>query len=164
MNTVNFTIRKVCSGWFVCRFSDIEVWASDAWGHDGAKQLLVLLANCVSGLWEEGYAVLDGEPGTSMIHIRAGERAELSVFDSALCHHDWYPEDLKGEGSIPRRAKCRERLLHVEDADLFALAQAVADAFDAWSPKKLRDRYTGNWMPFPDAELTELKHTLGDFR
>lgn len=164
MNTVSFSIRKVRSGWFVCRFADAEVWASDAWDHDGAKQLLGLLANCVGGTWGEGYAVLDGEPGTHLIHIRAGERAELSVCYSGLSHHDWYPADLKGEGSIPRRVPLKETLLRVEELDLFDFAQAVADAFDAWSPKKMRDQYAGNWMPFPAEELTELKHTLGIFR
>lgn len=166
MQTLTFSIRKVRSGWFVCRFGDTEIWATDAWQHDGPRQFLKLLYECVSGSREEGFAVFDAEPGTYVLSIRGGEGAELSLWYSSMSHCDWFPEGV-GDGCVlpelPRHLKLQEQVLHIGDLDLYSFACAVGDAFSAYIPKQMRDRYTGNWMPFPLGELIELRHLLGDY-
>ena len=153
MDTLTFSIEKIRHGWFVCRFGDAEIWASNCCGHDGPRQLLKLLAALFCGEQEDGHAVFEAEPGAYILSIRSGDQVTLSLRYTKRNFLDWYP-------MCPGQPE--ELLLLAEDLDLYSFASAVCDAFSAYIPKKMRDKYTGNWMPFPMEELTELRLLLGE--
>lgn len=153
MDTLTFSIEKIRHGWFVCRFGDAEIWASNCCGHDGPRQLLKLLAALFCREQEDGHAVFEAEPGAYILSIRSGARVTLSLRYTKRNFLGWYP-------MCPRQPE--ELLLLAEDLDLYHFACAVGDAFSAYLPKKMRDRYTGNWMPFPMEELMELRLLLGE--
>ena len=165
MAALTFSIEKIRHGWFVCRFGDAEIWASNFCGHDGPRQLLKLLAELLRGEREVGHAVFEGEPGTYILSIRSGARDTLSLRYTKRNFLDWYPMSagtVRVLPELPQQLKPEEQLLLVEDLDLYHFACAVCDAFSAYLPKKMRDRYTGNWMPFPMEELMELRLLLGE--
>ena len=153
MDTLTFSIEKIRHGWFVCRFGDAEIWASNCCGHDGPRQLLKLLAALFCGEQEDGHAVFEAEPGAYILPIRSGDQVTLSLRYTKRNFLDWYP-------MCPGQPE--ELLLLAEDLDLYSFASAVCDAFSAYIPKKMRDKYTGNWMPFPMEELMELRLLLGE--
>ena len=153
MDTLTFSIEKIRHGWFVCRFGDAEIWASNCCGHDGPRQLLKLLAELLRGEREVGHAVFEAEPGAYILSIRSGARDTLSLRYTKRNFLDWYP-------MCPGQPE--ELLLLAEDLDLYSFASAIGDAFSAYLPKKMRDRYTGNWMSFPMEELMELRLLLGE--
>lgn len=153
MELLTFSIEKIRHGWFVCRFGDTEIWASNFCGHDGPRQLLKLLVELLCGEREGGHAVFEAEPGAYILSIRSGARDTLSLRYTKRNFLGWYP-------MCPGQPE--ELLLLAEDLDLYSFASAVCDAFSAYLPKKMRDRYTGNWMPFPVEELTELRLLLGE--
>ena len=153
MDTLTFSIEKIRHGWFVCRFGDAEIWASNFCGHDGPRQLLKLLAALFCGEQEDGHAVFEAEPGAYILSIRSGDQVTLSLRYTKRNFLDWYP-------MCPGQPE--ELLLLAEDLDLYSFASAVCDAFSAYLPKKSRDKYIGNWMPFPMEELMELRLLLGE--
>ena len=165
MDTLTFSIEKIRHGWFVCRFGDVEIWASSFCGHDGPRQLLKLLVELLRGEREVGHAVFEGVPGAYILAIRSDARDTLSLRYTKRNFLDWYPMTT---GTVrvlpepPRQLKPEEQLLLVEDLDLYHFACAVGDAFSVYLPKKMRDKYTGNWMPFPMEELMELWLLLGE--
>ncbi|MBQ8354539.1 MAG: hypothetical protein IJY40_02795 [Oscillospiraceae bacterium] len=166
MNDLKFEISQVHAGWFVCLIGDAEVCASNVCGHDGPRQLLKLLAELLSGEREEGCAVFEEEPGTYILSIKRGTQDQLTLLYTKKNLLGWYPLTV-GEHRIltelPRNLKIEEQLLLVEDLDLYSFACTVGDAFSAYIPKKMRDKYIGNWMAFPMEELAELRHALGDY-
>ncbi len=165
MDTVTFSIEKIRHGWFVCRFGDAEIWASNCCGHDGPRQLLKLLAALFCGEREAGHAVFEAEPGAYILSVRSGDQATLSLRYTKRNFQNWYPMSagtVRVLPELPRQLKPEEQLLLVEDLDLYHFACAVGDAFSAYLPKKKRDRYTGNWMPFPMEALMELRILLGE--
>lgn len=165
MDTLTFDISEITSGWFVCRFGDAEIWASDCCGHDGPRQLLKLLGEIFDGTRAGGFAVFEAEPGTYILSIQGGTQDALELWYTKTNCFDWYPPGA-GEQAVlaelPRHLKLEERLLRVGDLDLYSFACAVGDAFSAYIPKKMQDKYIGNWMPFPMEELTQLRRVLGD--
>lgn len=165
MQKLKFSIRKVQYGWFVCSFGDAEIWASHCCRHDGPRQLLILLGELFNGEWDGGFAVFETEPGTYILSIRSDGRDVLELWYTKTNLLDWYPAGVGDRAvlsELPRHLKLEERMLGVEDLDLYSFACAVGDAFLAYMPKKMRDKYIGNWMPFPLDELTALRHALGD--
>lgn len=130
---MKFEIVKVKAGWFVFRLDLAEVWATGIWGHDSPALLLKLLARSLTG--QEGCVTFDGEPECWTLTIRGGEVPTL---------------ELRQED---------ETMLREVGIDLFPLAKDVVVAFEAID----REDYAREWMPFPAAELLELKHTLGDY-
>ena len=166
MEELSFSIRKIKFGWFDFTLSDAEVSASNVCGHDGPRQLLKLLAELLSGEREEGYAVFEEEPGAYILSIKRGTQDQLTLLYTKKNLLGWYPLTV-GEHRIltelPRNLKIEEQLLLVEDLDLYSFACTVGDAFSAYIPKKMRDKYIGNWMAFPMEELAELRHALGDY-
>ena len=166
MEELSFSIRKIKFGWFDFTLSDAEVCASNVCGHDGPRQLLKLLAELLSGEREEGCAVFEEEPGTYILSIKRGTQDQLTLLYTKKNLLGWYPLTV-GEHRVltelPRNLKIEEQLLLVEDLDLYSFACTVGDAFSAYIPKKMRDKYIGNWMAFPMEELAELRHALGDY-
>ena len=166
MQELNFSIRKIKFGWFDFTLGDAEVCASNVSGHDGPRQLLKLLSELLTGERGEGYAVFEEEPGANILSIKRGEQDKLTLWYTKKNLLDWYPMTV-GQHSVltelPRNLKLEEPLLSVEDLDLYRFACTVGDAFSAYISKKMRDKYIGNWMPFPLEELTDLRHTLGDY-
>lgn len=166
MHKLNFSIREIKAGWFEFSLDDAQVSASYISDHDGPRQLLKLLSELISGEREVGYAVFEEEPGAYILSIKQGERAELSLWYTEQSIWDWYPMTVGDPGvlpELPRNLKSEVTMLSVEDLDLYALACAVGDAFSAYVPGKAREDYIKHWMPFPMEELTELRHTLGDY-
>ena len=166
MEELSFSIRKIKFGWFDFTLSDAKVCASNVCGHDGPRQLLKLLAELLSGEREGGCAVFEEEPGTYILSIKRGTQDQLTLSYTKKNLLDWYPVTPGQHGvltELPRNLKAEEQLLLVEDLDLYSFACTVGDAFYAYIPKMMHDKYIGNWMPFPMEELTELRHTLGDY-
>ena len=166
MEELSFLIRKIKFGWFHFTLSDAEVCASNVCGHDGPRQLLKLLAELLSGEREEGCAVFEEEPGTYILSIKRGTQDQLTLLYTKKNLLGWYPLTV-GEHRVltelPQNLKIEEQLLLVEDLDLYSFSCTVGDAFSAYIPKKMRDKYIGNWMAFPMEELAELRHALGDY-
>lgn len=163
MEQVVFEIAEVRHGWFVCLLAGVEVWCSGIWRHDGAGQLLRLVRDVLGGEIREGYAVLPTEPGAYVLWLRGGLRPELALWYTGQELPDWYcGGDDAISGAPPVRLRREERLLLVQEPDLYGLARSVVDAFDGWTDKRMRDTYDKNWMPFPEAELRELRLFLGD--
>lgn len=150
---LEFSIEEVRHGWFVCRFGDTEIWASNCCGHDGPRQLVKLVTEVLEGERSGGHAVFEAEPGAYLLSIRSGDQVALSLRYTKRNFLAWYP-------MCPVQPE--ELLLLVEDLDLYSFARAVGDAFSSYIPRKMRDRYTGNWMPFPMEELLELRLLLGE--
>ena len=166
MQDLTFSIREIKAGWFDFRLGDAEVCASYISDHDGPRQLLKLLAELLSGEREEGCAVFEEEPGTYILSIKRGTQDQLTLLYTKKNLLGWYPLTV-GEHRVltelPRNLKIEEQLLLVEDLDLYSFSCTVGDAFSAYIPKKMRDKYIGNWMAFPMEELAELRHALGDY-
>lgn len=150
---LEFSIEKVRHGWFVCRFGDAEIWASNCCGHDGPRQLVKLVTEVLEGERSGGHAVFEAEPGIYILSIRGGNQVTLSLRYTKRNFQDGYP-------MCP--GQLEELLLLAENLDLYSFASAVCDAFSAYLPKKRRDKYIGNWMPFPMVELMELRLLLGE--
>lgn len=166
MQKLNFSIRKIKCGWFDFYLGDAEVCASNVCGHDGPRQLLKLLSELLIGERGEGYAVFEEEPGAYILFIKRGEQEQLTLWYTNRNLPAWYPMAVGPHSvlaELPLNLKLEEQLLFVEDLDLYRFACTVTDAFSAYIPKKMRDKYIGNWMPFPMEELTDLRHTLGDY-
>lgn len=166
MDPLSFSIREVDAGWFVCRFGDAEIWASYCCQHDGPRQLLKLLGEVFNGERDGGFAVFEAEPGTYILSIRSGARDVLELWYTETNYFKWYPSDGDGRrvlSELPRHLKLDERILMVEDLDLYRFACDVGDAFSAYIPENMRDKYFRNWMPFPLEELAQLRRSLGDF-
>lgn len=166
MQKLNFLIREIKAGWFEFTLGDMEVSASYISDHDGPRQLLKLLTELLSGEREAGYAVFEEEPGAYILSIKQGEQAELTLWYTETNLFDWYPMsvwDPSVLSEVPRDLKLEQQLLSVGDLDLYSLACAVGDAFSAYLPASAREAYLKHWMPFPMKELTDLRHTLGDY-
>ena len=162
---LEFSIEEVRHGWFVCRFGEAVIWASNCCGHDGPRQLVKLVTEVLEGERSGGHAVFEAEPGTYVLSIRSGDQATLSLRYTKRNFLDCYPTSagtVRVHPELPRQLKPEEQLLLVEDLDLYHFVCTVGDAFSAYLPRKMRDRYTGNWMPFPMTELLELRLLLGE--
>lgn len=166
MQELNFLIREIKAGWFEFTLGDAEVCASYISEHDGPRQLLKLLAELLSGEREGGCAVFEEEPGAYILSIRRGAADELKLWYTERDLFKWYPVppwDPRVLTELPLDLKAEEQLLSVVDLDLYRLACAVGDAFSAYLPSTMRESYIKHWMPFPMEELTDLRHTLGDY-
>lgn len=166
MEKLSFSIREIKAGWFDFRMGDAEVCASYISDHDGPRQLLKLLSELLSGEREEGYAVFEEEPGAYILSIKRSAQDELTLWYTEQDLHDWYPLavwDNRVLTELPRNLKLEQQLLSVGNLDLYSFACTVGDAFSAYLPASARDVYVKHWMPFPMEELTELRHTLGDY-
>lgn len=166
MQNLNFSILEIKAGWFDFALGDVEVSASYISAHDGPRQLLKLLTELLSGEREGGYAVFEEEPGAYILFIKCGEQDQLTLWYTEANIFDWYPMPVWDPGvlaEVPRDLKLKDQLLSIEDLDLYSLACAVGDAFSAWLPASTREAYLKHWMPFPMEELTDLRHTVGDY-
>lgn len=162
MEQLTFSIEEVRHGWFVCRFGEMELWASDSCGHDGPRQFLTLLSQVIGGEREEGFTVFDTEPGTYVLYARSGGQSALALWYTKQNYLDWYPMGVGDRmvlSELPCHLKMDEQLLRMEDLDLYRLAWSAAEEFG----KLRRETYIRHWMPFPEAELLELRHCLGDY-
>ena len=153
MERLTFSIEKIRHGWFVCRFGDTEIWASNCCGHDGPRQLVKLVTEVLEGERSGGHAVFEAEPGAYILSIQGGEQVTLSLRYTKRNFQVGYP-------MCP--GQLEELLLLAENLDLYSFASAVCDAFSAYLPKKSRDKYIGNWMTFPMEELMALRLLLGE--
>lgn len=164
MADLTFKIRKISSGWFDVSFvtngEKLNICASYAWGNDASRHLLALLYRMITGETDSGYVVFDDEPGTLVICICKGETSALHIVYSELDDDDW-KEPLYGNLSqeeLGKRIPIESELLTVTGFDFDTFVDSVIVEFDKYAPKHKRDKYEGNWMPFPMDELQTLKN------
>ena len=164
MNDLTFKIRKISSGRFDVSFilnkEKLNICASNAWGNNAPKRFLELLCRLVKKQTESGYIAFDDEPGTLVICIYKGEQSNISIAYSELDDDEWKKMPLYGDlerEEIYRQIPIERELLAVSDVDFDKFVRSVIAEFDRYAPKHKRDKYEGNWMPFPMEDLRLLK-------
>lgn len=166
MTDLKFEICQVHAGWFVCLIGDVEIWASYINMRDSPRQLLKLLGELMSGEREKGTVVFDEEPGCYILTVQGGARSRISLRFTERDFLDLYPEFPDTAAVFPEvhgSVGKVETLLLIDDLDLYQFACAVGDAFSAYFTADMRAKYAKEWMPFPQEELVELRHALGDY-
>ena len=158
MRQVRFVISRVYAGWFDVHLKQGDavlhgMSASDVWGGDSPRAWLTMLSALLRGEAQAGYALLDEEPGT---YILALERGETEVLTFAYTRwENWGREEtipLYGLCPFSELAEQIPQEIEVcfrEAIDFPLFVRSVYEAFLPYEQKHLRDKYEGNWMPFP---------------
>lgn len=169
---VNFEIEGIDAGWFdvTLRGDDfiIGLTASDGWENDSPKKLLEILCDLVTNDNIHRYVIWDEEPGVYIICISKVNQKYTLALAYSKKDHDNLPEEMsEGIGALsyhemPGKLGELEELLYVRNLNFNYFTKTVVRSFQEYKKKKRRDRYEGNWMDFPHAELEKLEQLLMD--
>lgn len=170
-NKVKFEIRRIFAGWFDVRFcckdKEIDISASDAWGHDAPGQMLQELAECNGKNEFHKYVIWDEEPGSYVICIEKEVNAcTLTVIYTEIDSDEWKKIDLHGDLSYQ---EINDYVIHrsslevliQKEIDFEYFVDTVISAFLEYYNDEKKSEYENNWLEYPRQELEELRKLYG---
>lgn len=166
-NKVKFEIRRIFAGWFdvrlCCKDKNVDISASDAWGHDAPVQMLKELAECVEKNDFHKYVIWDEEPGSYVVCIdKENEECILTVIYTDVDSDEWKKIDLHGDLSYQEISdyvmhRSSIEMLIQEEIDFAYFVETVISAFLEYEHEEKKTEYENNWLEYPQQELDELR-------
>lgn len=163
-----FFISDINAGWFDVCFkvneNIINISASDLYGNDSPKELLIMLTEIVLLKCNKGYVLFDEEPGTYVVSL---EKEILTIAYSKYDCFDYEQQeiyiDLRGNmtfDEIFNIINIDEILLQVE-IDIKIFIQSVYKAFYKYAKSHLLyDKYEENWGKFPKKQWENFQRCI----
>ena len=164
MEQIRFSICRIDAGGF-----EVYFWggdgpcacasASDVWSNDGPGSWLALLAGGKSG-----YVAFDWEPGAYILALDRGRADVLTVACTGQDSIDW---PVPATGALSYQELARQvpikRVAFQGEIDFPMLAHTTYKAFLPYTLEtlpQLRQKYEGNWMPFPQTAWEEFQRLV----
>lgn len=173
---VTYDIENLRAGWFVSGFrygtDHVSVPASRFTGIDSPQYFLRLLSILTVHRFDQGYVVFDGETETFFLCIKKVPKVEIEIFYSNLHYNEISPllpvNELTGtvycgsltKEELKRRIPVGSVLFLAENFNWNTFATDVVGTFEIYFPRRKKNKYEGNWFPFPSDELRQLKYNL----
>ncbi len=163
-----FSISDIDAGWFDISFEiekeKIKISASDLWGNDSPKALLVMLTELLLEKSDTMYILFDEEPGTYIVSLKKGMLiVAYSKYDCIEMDQKKINITLCGNmtfNEISNLIVVNEILLQAE-IDTKVFIQSVYKTFYKYANNRLLyDKYEENWNYFPCKEWQAFEHCV----
>ncbi len=163
-----FSISDIEAGWFDVSFkvneNIINISASDLYGNDSPKELLVMLTEFVLSKYDTAYVLFDEEPGTYIVSL------EKEILTVAYSEYDCIDGRIEGiyvnsRGSMTFREIADiigvdEILLQIK-IDIKTFLYSVYKTFYKYANNYLLyDKYEENWGEFPKKQWEDFQKCI----
>lgn len=168
MQSVNFKISDINSGWFDVEFSTyvkrVAISACDKYVNDTPKHLISVLNQLLSGNASSGYVSFDERPGTYVVCFEKKSDWLLRIYYTEKESCEW---KIPSYGTLSisklmRAVPAKEMLLFAE-FDLSYFAQSVYRSFDQYTNSRHLKVYETQWNSFPVKEFNLLDSFFNDY-